>query len=156
MKINVKRPPGFANGVFMAVRGRPKINFYNPVILNAGNIREFFLRASSVNCWLYHKFVFNRTSRLLAIAGNTDLKHRVIAQTAFVGKIEGIGAHADLVPKRDGNQIKLILNGKSGYFGEPTEDEFIMVAEHIESLLVEAGIPSRIERVDDGFSIKMS
>ena len=123
------------------------LDFKGSFLLNRGNIGNF------VNCYSNYigKFVFHKGLNKLAMA--EDLLHRHIARSIIgaieVSKENMIGGY--ITYKKDKNEILFELDGDSGYFGRPSEEDLQIAAEFVGELLKSIGYLPKIEKDTGSF-----
>jgi hypothetical protein len=124
--------------------------FKKPFILNRENIQAFLGFHPS----FAGKYVFDREKGKLALSPGEDARHRKIALSAL-GKAENktmFGGY--VIFEKSGKKIRFELDGDSGYFGKPSEEDLKMAAEHISGLLQSIGFSPVIKLEDSSIVVE--
>jgi len=126
----------------MAGADRPRRAFIDPTRLDRTNIREFVEQRS----YFLGKFVFDKTSRRLAVCRGDQVQHFKIAREIQEGTAETDLIGAYIIFEKEDAEMRFVMHGASGRFGAPTDEEFRMVAYHLVDLLVSIGHDPVVEK----------
>jgi len=150
MKLYFKRPPDF-NRLCLMSSGFPAwYVFKNPFVLNRENIQDFV----SFHPNFIGKYVFDRTKGQLAFSPGEDTSHRRIAVSALGRAKSETRFGGKVVFEKTEEKVRFKLEGDSGYFGKPLDEDLKRAAEHIAGCMRSIGYAPVIKLEDSSIVVE--
>jgi len=150
MKLYFKRPPDF-NRLCLMSSGFPACYvFKNPFVLNRENIQDFI----SFHSGFVGKYVFDRARRQLALSPGDSELHRRIAVSALGRAANETMFGGKVVFEKSEEKVRFELEGDSGYFGKPLDEDLKRAAEQIAVLLRSIGYAPVIKLEDSSIVVE--